>query len=289
MFNLRRKPMPVTQIDELQVYYETRGSGTPLLMFAPGAFDATIDKWLNASAWKEINALDKLSSELQLILYDRRESGQSAGRVEKLSWDLYARQAKGLLDYLRIDSAFVLGACMGCSVALAFAACFPKSARGLFLHWPVGGYRWKASNRQKFAAHAAFARDAGLRAVVERARKSKGFREDAESGPWAQSLARDNEFANEFALQDRERYLGIVETSGRILFDRDTAPGATAEEVMGIKAPAFIVPGDDPSHGTSAAHYLRECLPNPQFWNVMPPEQPTAQVCDLILEFCRSK
>jgi pimeloyl-ACP methyl ester carboxylesterase len=192
------------------------------------------------------------------------------------------------LDHLKIDSAFVLGACMGCSVALAFAVRFPQRTRGLFLHWPVGGYRWKATNRQKFAVHAGFVKNAGLSAVVERARKSSGFREDSESGPWANSLARDSRFADSFQSQDRERYLGIVETTGRMLFDRDTAPGATPEEVMGIKAPAFIVPGDDPSHGTSAAHYLRECLPNAKLWNVMPPEQRTAQVCDLIHEFCRS-
>jgi pimeloyl-ACP methyl ester carboxylesterase len=59
--------------------------------------------------------VDKLSSKFQLIVYDRRESGKSAGRVEKLTWDLYARQAKGLLDHLNIDSAFVLGGCMGSS------------------------------------------------------------------------------------------------------------------------------------------------------------------------------
>jgi pimeloyl-ACP methyl ester carboxylesterase len=280
--------MPVAQIDELAVYYETRGSGAPLLMLAPGAFDATIDKWLNASAWREINALDKLSSDFQLILYDRRESGRSGGRVEKLSWDLYAREAKGLLDHLKLDSAYVLGACMGCSVALAFAVCFPKTARAIFLHWPVGGYHWKSSNRQKFAAHARFARDAGLAAVVERAQKSKSFREDPESGPWAHCLARDNQFAEELRLQDAGRYVGIVQTTGRSLFDRDTAPGVTPEELAGIKVPAFIVPGNDPSHGTSAAHYLRECLPNAEFWNVMPPEQHTGQVCALITEFCRS-
>ena len=281
--------MPVTEIDGLEVYYETRGSGAPLLMLAPGGFDSTIDKWLNATAWKEIDALDKLSSEFQIIAYDRRESGRSGGRVEKLSWELYARQAKGLLDFLKIDSAFVLGGCMGCSVALAFAVLFPRATRALLLHWPVGGYRWKATNRRKFAAHASFVRANGLSAVIERAKKGKGFREDSESGPWAKYIARDAQFADAFRSQDPERYLGIVETTGRILFDRDTAPGATPEEVMGIKAPAFIVPGDDPSHGTSAAHYLRECLPNAKFWNVMPPEQHTEEVCNLIIEFCRGK
>jgi pimeloyl-ACP methyl ester carboxylesterase len=281
--------MPAALIDGLEVYYETHGSGQPLLMLAPGGFDATTDKWLAASAWKEINALDKLSSEFQIIIYDRRESGKSGGRVEKLTWDLYARQAKSLLDHLNIDSAFVLGGCMGCSVALSFAVCFPKATRALLLHWPVGGYRWKANNLHKFAAHGSFVKDKGISAVVERGQKSKGFREDSESGPWAHCLAQEPGFVDAFRAQDREHYLGIVETSARMLFDRDTATGATPEEVMGIKAPAFIVPGDDDSHGTSAAHYLRECLPNRKFWNVMPPEQHTEQVCDLILEFCRDK
>ena len=55
--------MPTAVIDGLEVYYETKGSGSPLLMFAPGGFDATIDKWIGASAWKEINALDALAAE----------------------------------------------------------------------------------------------------------------------------------------------------------------------------------------------------------------------------------
>lgn len=281
--------MAVAMVDGLEVYYETRGSGAPLLMLAPGGFDATIEKWLATNAWKEIDALEKLSSQFQLIIYDRREAGRSGGRVEKLRWDLYARQAKGLLDHLKIDSAFVLGGCMGCSVALAFAVSFPEATRALVLHWPVGGYRWKANSRERFARHAALVRERGLAGVVERAREKGSFWQDPESGPWAPCIARDARFAEAFASQDQQRYLGIVEASGHALFDRDTAPGAEPEEIMGIKAPALIVPGDDPSHATSAAHYLRECLPNAEYWNVMPPEQRTEKVCDRILEFCRNK
>jgi len=281
--------MPVATVDGLEVYYETRGSGAPLLMLAPGGFDATIEKWLTTTAWKGMNALDKLASEFQLIVYDRRESRRSGGRVEKLTWSLYAEQAKGLLDHLKIASAFVLGGCMGCSVALAFAVSFPKATRALLLHWPVGGYRWKANSGAKFARHAAFAREKGLAGVVERARAKKSFWQYAKSGPWAPCIAHDDQFAEAFMSQDQERYLGIVEASGRALFDRDSAPGAEPEEIMGVKAPALIVPGDDPSHATSAAHYLRECLPNAAFWNVMPPEQTTERVCDRILDFCRNR
>lgn len=281
--------MPIAMLDGLEVYYETHGSGAPLLMFAPGGFDATIDKWLTTTAWKGMSALEKLSSEFQLVVYDRRETGRSGGRVEKLTWDLYARQAKGLLDHLKLESAFVLGGCMGCSVALAFSVCFPESTRALLLHWPVGGYRWKANSTKRFARHAAFLQEQGLAGVVERARETKTFWQDPESGPWAPCIARDQRFAETFRIQDQDRYMGIVEASGRTLFDRDTAPGADPEEITAIKAPALIVPGDDPSHATSAAHYLRECLPNAEFWNVMPPEQTTERVCDLLLGFCRTK
>jgi hypothetical protein len=111
---------------------------------------------------------------------------------------------------------------------------------------------------------------------------------DPEAGPWASVIARDREFAERFASQDPERYLGIVATTGPSLFDRDTAPGAEPEEVMGVKAPSLIIPGDDPSHATSGAHYLRELLPGSNFWNVMPPEQTTQKICERILEFCRA-
>jgi len=48
------------------------------------------------------------------------------------------------------------------------------------------------------------------------------------------------------------------------------------------KAPdPFSVP-----HATSGAHYLRECLPYPEFWDLMPLDQHAQSTCDKILEFC---
>jgi len=42
------------------------------------------------------------------------------------------------------------------------------------------------------------------------------------------------------------------------LFDRDTAPGAEPEQLMRVAIPAFVVPGHDAAHATSAARYLEE-------------------------------
>ena len=207
--------MPTATIDGLEVIYATRGAGPALLMLAPGGFDATMEKWTTAGVWKGMRPLDSLSSEFTVIVYDRRETGASGGRVERLSWSLFAEQAKGLLDHLGVARAFVLGGCMGCSVAVAFAAGFPEATHALILHWPVGGYRWKLNGADRFARHLRFAREHGLAGVVKRAHEGKSFWQDPEAGPWASSIVRDQGFAEEFQNQDVDRYLGIVAASAR--------------------------------------------------------------------------
>jgi pimeloyl-ACP methyl ester carboxylesterase len=280
--------MPTALIDGIEVNYVTHGSGPALLMLAPGGFDATMEKWTTAGVWKGMRPLDTLSSQFTLVAYDRRESGTSGGRVERLTWALFADQAKALLDHLGIREAYVLGGCMGCSVALAFAARYPEATRALILHWPVGGYRWRLNGGDRFARHARFARDNGPAGVVKRAHEGRSFWQDPEAGPWASVIVHDERFAGAFAQQDAERYVGLVAASGRTLFDRDMPPGAEPEEILAMKVPALILPGDDPAHAASGAFYLRELLPHPEFWPVMPPEQTPDRVRDRILEFGRA-
>ncbi len=280
--------MPTAKIDGLEVNYLTRGSGPALLMLAPGGFDATLEKWTTAGVWKDMRPLDALSDTFTVIAYDRRESGASGGRVEKLSWALFAEQARRLLEHLGVGKAFVLGGCMGCSVATAFAARYPASTHALVLHWPVGGYRWKLNGGDRFARHLRFARENGLAGVVKRAHEGKSFWQDPEAGPWASVIARDPSFADAFQAQDADRFFGLVAASGVGMCDRAMPRGAEPEELMAMKVPALIIPGDDPAHATSGAHYLRELLPQPEFWPVMPPEQTAPRVRDRILEFGRT-
>ena len=55
--------MPTAILDGIETYYETHGSGTSILMCAPGGFDATIDKWRVASAWTGADAIKVLAAE----------------------------------------------------------------------------------------------------------------------------------------------------------------------------------------------------------------------------------
>ena len=141
--------MPKVAIDGIQTNYEVYGSGPPLLMMAPGGFDSTIEKWSMAGVWKGMQPLESLAKHYTCIAYDRREAGASGGRVERLTWTGYAKQAKGLLEHLGHERAFIMGGCMGVSVAIAFGVAYPEASLGLVLHWPVGGPRWHVTGVER--------------------------------------------------------------------------------------------------------------------------------------------
>ena len=49
------------------------GSGPPLLMYAPGGFDATLEKWSTQGVYAKIKPVDHLSRKYTCITFDRRE------------------------------------------------------------------------------------------------------------------------------------------------------------------------------------------------------------------------
>ncbi len=280
--------MPYAVINGINIHYEVRGAGPPLLMMAPGGFDSTIEKWTNSGIWAGMNPLETLTSRYTCIVYDRREAGLSGGRVERVSWATYAHEAKGLLDAAGIPRAFVLGGCMGCSAAAAFAVAYPEATLGLLLHWPVGGVRWRQTGLDRFQAHVNFVKEKGLAAVVDRAREGGSFWAEPQAGPWASTIVADPAFAESFAAQNLNRYLAMVALMGQALFDRDTATGPEPEELLALRVPSVIIPGADAAHATSAARYLQECLEGSVYHDVPVEEQTPERVRQWIIEFLES-
>ena len=268
--------MPNATIEGIATRYDVIGSGPPLLMYSPGGFDATIEKWSSLGVYARVQPLEHLSRHFTCIVFDRRETGQSGGRVERIGWNHYVAQGRGLLDHLGIVRAWLMGGCMGCSPVLAFAVAHPERVLGMILWWPVGGARYRLKGQQRFAEHLAFVQQNGLSAVVDLvARDPKPFGADPRGGPWASVLRHDASFAEAYARLDIEKYKILVAGTARTLLDRDTAPGAEPEDLLRLDVPALVVPGRDEAHATSAARYLEECIPGAQYWDV-PPEQQTA-------------
>jgi pimeloyl-ACP methyl ester carboxylesterase len=281
--------MPTAVIDGITTTFEVLGSGPPLLMFSPGGFDATIAKWSSRGIYKEIKPLDHLPGRYTCIVFDRRESGTSGGRVEQITWGHYAAQGKGLLDHLGYEQAHLMGACMGCPPVLAFAVAHAEMVLSMTLYWPVGGARYRIRGRGRFGQHLAYVQENGLDHVVALAKSDdRGFGEDPRVGPWASVLRHDPTFEEEYRSFDVDRYQLLVSGTARGLFDRDTAPGAEPEDLLALDIPALIVPGQDASHATSAARYLEECLPRSHYWDVPVADQTEENAPARILEFLDS-
>ncbi len=266
--------------------YEVVGSGPPILMYAPGGFNAVVESWSTLGIYAKTKMLDYLQKQFTCIMFDRRECGQSGGRVEAVTWQHFVAQGKGLLEHLGIARAHVMGGCMGCPPVAAFAVAHPETVLSMVLYWPVGGAKYRISSHRRFTEHLAFVASNGLEGVVALvAKEGKPFGADPRGGPWASVIKHDRAFAEAYATQHAERYRDICDQMCRALFDRDTAPGAEPEALMRVDIPALVVPGHDAAHATSAARYLEECLPRSDYWDVAVEQQTGDNVPGRIAEF----
>ena len=273
-------------IDGIHTRYEVVGEGPPLLMFSPGGFDATLEKWSTLGVYAKTKLLAHLASQYSCIIFDRRETGQSSGRLERVTWAEYVAQGKGLLDHLHLKQAHLMGGCMGCSPVMAFGVAHPEATLSMILYWPVGGAKYRINSQQRFAEHLAFVHQQGLAAVVALVTKDgKPFGGDPRGGPWASVLKHDHAFAEQYAKANVDHYKLLVAGMARTLIDRDTAPGAEPEDLLRLSIPTLIVPGGDASHATSAARYLEECIPGAEYWDVPAAAQTEANAPQRLLEF----
>ncbi len=278
--------MPIVKIDGIDTHYEIMGDGPPILMYSPGGFDARIEQWTDLGIYKRIRLLDHLPKKYKCILFDRRENGQSGGRVEKITWEHFVRQGSGLLDYLGVETAHVMGGCMGCAPVAAFGVALPHRTLSITHYWPVGGAKYRISSHERFAQHLSFVQERGLSAVVELVRShKKNFSGDPRGGPWGQPIRNSEKFAQAYADLDAAEYHTMVTDMYRGLFDRDTAPGAEPEDLMKLDIRTLIIPGNDNFHATSAARYLHECTSGSEYWDVSVDKQTDRSAPERVLAF----
>jgi len=276
-------------VDGIVTRYEVAGSGPPLLMFSPGGFNATLDGWETHGLYQRTRMLARLRERFTCITFDKRESGRSGGRVERVRWTDYVNQGVGLLDHLGYGRVHVMGACVGCSIATLLATTHRDRVAGMVLYSPAGGPKYRRRQHARFAAHLAYVAEHGLTGVWALARATEaGFSDDGRVGPWVSVLRSDAEFAARYLELDSDRYQTIVAGMSRLLFDRDTVPGAEPEDLLALDIPALIVPGQDSSHAPSAARYLQECLPAAQYWDVPVAEQTADTAPARVIEFLES-
>jgi pimeloyl-ACP methyl ester carboxylesterase len=120
--------MPIVPIGSIQLYYEVRGSGPPLMLIMGATGDAG----------HFATVADRLADEFTVLTYDRRGNSRSSRPADwgTTSPEEQADDAAGLLGALGFASVALFGTSSGAICALSLLTRHPELARAAILHEP---------------------------------------------------------------------------------------------------------------------------------------------------------
>jgi pimeloyl-ACP methyl ester carboxylesterase len=134
------KQIGFAPINGIDLYFETKGRGKPLLLLHAGVADSRM--------WE--SQFDEFSRIHYVIRCDLRGFGQS-----RKSSGVFAHyeDIAVLLKYLNVEAASIIGASFGGYVALNFALAYPEMVTALVLVAPaLGGYEFSSAEMLEFFA-----------------------------------------------------------------------------------------------------------------------------------------
>jgi 3-oxoadipate enol-lactonase len=225
--------MDTLEINGIRLVYDRRGKGTPLVLLHGYPLDHHL--------WDEVVPL--LQDQFDVILPDMRGFGGSSTVDSFYTMEDIASDIAGLLDFLGIPKAVIVGHSMGGYVALAFARLYPERVTGLGLvsSQVLADTPAKREDRFKTAAEVA---DKGIATVVEA--MTPKFTSDAH----LQEFAR-----NSMEQQQPAAYIGALKAMGERV---DSTPFLSRMDY-----PVVIVHGDaDNLIPIDRAREVKAALPN---------------------------
>jgi pimeloyl-ACP methyl ester carboxylesterase len=209
------------QLGDITTYFEVHGEGKPLILLHGGLGSA--DDWFNQ--------VPVFSQQYRVIAPDSRGQGRTTDSEAPISYHLMAEDTLRLMDYLRIDSAYVVGWSDGGNTGLDLAIHHPERVIALVAY----GANTSPEGLQESVI--AYLRDSSV-----------------------DVLQRDNE-GKYLNLSPQPERLPIVIEKMRTMWL--TQPTFTAEELAGIKAPTLIVDGQNEEIiRTDHAKAIAKAIPN---------------------------
>ena len=130
--------MPRVNANKLSIFYSESGSGFPIVFTHGGGGDH--------SQWDP--QMGELSKKYRVVIWDRRNCGQTEPKGAPESADLWVADLRALMDALRNRQAYIGGTSYGGLLTLEFIYRYPKMAKGGIIvsatgegYTPSGEYR----------------------------------------------------------------------------------------------------------------------------------------------------
>jgi pimeloyl-ACP methyl ester carboxylesterase len=237
--------MPYAHVRGVDLYYEERGDGPPLI-FAHGLM-GSIE--LNRSFGENVDAIAQRG--VRVIAYDARGHGRSGYTTHRADyrWSALAEDMFGLMRALRIEWASVYGGSMGAGTAIALALAHPEAVDKLILRAPPPFGEQAREARRMFGGLAVMYRLLGPRRAARLLMLLPQVRA-------AQRATPKLDLRHFFASQRRA---SIVPAIRGVLYD-ERLPVERIDEIM---QPALILTHpDDAIHPEASGRILHERMPH---------------------------
>ena len=125
--------MPTERLNGIDIYYEERGDGFPVVL-THGLGDC-------AELWSPL--AESLADRYRVVSWDMRGHNRSEApeELDQYTQDLVVEDLRALCDHLGIERAVQGGHSLGGYTALRFYAAYPERVAALLLHGTGPGYR----------------------------------------------------------------------------------------------------------------------------------------------------
>lgn len=115
--------MPIAKLNNIDIYYEIYGKGTPLVLISGYTCDHTF--------WTGV--LNKLAQHFQVLILDNRAIGRTKDKGESFSIETMAKDTINLIDYLNFTKPIIVGQSMGGAIAQTISAQYPNKISKLII------------------------------------------------------------------------------------------------------------------------------------------------------------
>ncbi|WP_017186465.1 alpha/beta fold hydrolase [Alkalibacillus haloalkaliphilus] len=113
--------MPFLTVDEIDLYYEIKGEGEPILFIHCPVFPSEVMRPQSQN----------LSKSYQVINLDLRGHGRSSPSKKKWDFSTIVEDIKALIDHINVGPVWVYAYSAGCSIAFELAISAPSYVKGL--------------------------------------------------------------------------------------------------------------------------------------------------------------